>query len=214
MDVTTLQDKDLFQAWLNRMPESRRKKVKAYRYAEGSRLSLGVGILLFQAMERGGINPGCAEVRETEFGRPYLPDYPEFHFSLSHSGDWAMCAVSGHPVGCDAEKTGRGDERIAERFFHPEEREALRGEEDRAAWKRLFTRIWVRKESHVKLTGRGLGEGLSHFSAVSPEQGLWYAELEKEEYAFACCVRSAEKPSFRWREIPAAELWDGGTGSQ
>ena len=56
-------------------------------------------------------------------GKPYLSDSPEVHFSLSHSSDWAICAVSNHPVGADIQRcdTGRRDvaEQTACSLFEP-----------------------------------------------------------------------------------------------
>ena len=38
-----------------------------------------------------------------EHGKPYLQDYPEVHFNLSHAGNRVMCVVSPEPAGCDIE---------------------------------------------------------------------------------------------------------------
>ena len=54
-------------------------------------------------------------------GKPYLVSEPGIHFSLSHSGDWAVCALSDHPVGVDIERCEPGRRDIASRFFHREE---------------------------------------------------------------------------------------------
>ena len=44
------------------------------------------------------------EVLETAAGKPCLSNFPEAHFSLSHSDEVVMCVVSDRPVGCDVEK--------------------------------------------------------------------------------------------------------------
>ena len=197
-DVTPLSDPDLFEAWMARMPESRKRKVTAMRFAEGQRQRLGVGILLFQALERLGIDGSAVRIAEGEFGQPYLADRPEIRFSLSHAGKWALCALSGAPVGCDAEETaGENRERIADRFFHPEERDALAAEPDPTKRRLLFTRIWTRKESYLKATGKGITLGLETFSALRDGNGIWYGEGYAEENAvFSCCVLSDTRPVF------------------
>lgn len=196
-EVSPLREEALFRFWMERMPASRRRKVLAMRHAESQRLRLGVGILLFQALERRGI-PGNEEVAEGEFGQPYLPGHPEWRISLSHAGTRALCAVSDRAVGCDVEEMGRGSPDLVRRFFHPEEQQALEAEKDPEAWDRLFTRLWTRKESYLKATGRGIQDPLEGFSALESGHGIIYGEKDLAEgYCFSCCVL-AEDAEFRW----------------
>ena len=56
------------------------------------------------------------------FGKPQLIDFPQVHFNLSHSGDWALCVISDDgPVGVDIEVVRPLDEHddLAARFFPP-----------------------------------------------------------------------------------------------
>ena len=32
-------------------------------------------------------------------GKPFFPDFPQYHFNLSHSGRFALCALDSLPVG-------------------------------------------------------------------------------------------------------------------
>ena len=202
MEVAALSEPGLFSSWLDRMPENRKGKVLSLRNAESQRLSLGVGILLFQAMQRRGIDPERAEIAEGLRGKPFLPDVPDFHFSLSHAGVWAMCAVWNRPVGCDAERIGRADLRIARRFFHAEEVAALERETDPEARNRLLTRIWTRKEAYLKWTGEGLYQPMNSFSTLSPPEGIRYCDgTFAEGYAFSCCVYGEKEPIFEQREV-------------
>ena len=201
-EVTPLKDEALFGRWLERMPESRKRKVTGLRHAESQRLSLGVGILLFQALESRGVDGRTVRIAEGEYGQPYLPEHPEIRFSLSHAGDWALCAVSCGPVGCDAERIARADERIARRCFLPDEIAALDAAADPAARKRVFTEIWTRKESRAKADGRGLGMLMRSFSVIHPEPGVWYDEGDAPEgYVFTCCAFGKTPPEFRWKKL-------------
>ena len=96
-----------------------------------------------------------------EYGKPHLyfgvHSSSEIHFSLSHSGDYSVCAVSSHNVGVDIEKIGDDKERIADRFFAEEEREYI---QDAAG----FYRIWTLKESFMKAVGWGMKLPLDAFS--------------------------------------------------
>lgn len=208
-EVSPLREEALFRRWLERMPEFRKRKILELRHAESQRLSLGVGILLFQAMERHGLR-GNGEIAEEVYGRPYLPGHPEFRFSLSHAGLWAVCAAGSVPVGCDVERAGRGQPRLVRRFFHRAEQEALAEKEDPAEWDRLFTRIWTRKESYLKATGRGLSIPMNSFSVLDPPSGVLYDEQDLAEgYAFSCCAL-ADEVRFEWKTVRFPETPENG----
>ncbi|MFC9296029.1 4'-phosphopantetheinyl transferase family protein [Streptomyces sp. NPDC057011] len=83
------------------------------------------------------------------------------HFSLSHSDDLALIAVSGVPVGADVEgvpKPGIAEELLPS--LHPEENTALRALPD-AGRPAALARLWTRKEAYLKGTGVGLAYGFA-----------------------------------------------------
>ena len=202
MEVAPLAEEALFRLWLDRMPEIRRRKVASLRFAEGRRLSLGAGILLFRALEKRGLDGARTEIRENEFGQPCFPDHLDLHFSLSHAGTWAMCAVSGAPVGCDAERLGRGNGRLARYCLTPEELETLERKKDPGEWDREFTRFWTRKESYLKATGRGMSLRMSSFSVLPGEEGRWFEERPMAEgYVFSVCGLGRKTGSTVWRRV-------------
>jgi 4'-phosphopantetheinyl transferase len=99
----------------------------------------------------------------TVHGKPHLPTQTgpdRLCFNLSHSEEMALLALTrGCEVGVDIEwiDAERAHEDIAERFFSPAERTALRqvAPSQRAA---AFFACWTRKEAYIK--GRGLGLAL------------------------------------------------------
>lgn len=92
------------------------------------------------------------EIADTR--KPFLPQ-EEYHFSISHSGDFAAAIVSStHRVGIDAEMVTPRVERIKHKFLHPEELSAithLQGEELIAQ----LTVLWSAKEAMFKWWGKG-----------------------------------------------------------
>lgn len=209
MDVSPLADPALFADAMSRVPESRKQKIASFRHAESQRLSLGVGLLLVLALVEEGIDGRQARIAEGQWGKPFLPDHPNLHFSLSHSGKWAMCALGNRPLGCDVEATGRGNEKLTKRFFHPEEQQALAmlAPDTRPEWQREFARIWTRKESWLKADGRGLSLGMESFSVLADQPGIHYSEMSGTDgYAFACCILSEACPQIEWRETDAGKI--------
>lgn len=208
MDVSPLADPALFADAMSRVPESRKQKITSFRHAESQRLSLGVGLLLVLALEEEGIDGRQVRIAEGQWGKPFLPDHPNLHFSLSHSGKWAMCALGNRPLGCDVEATGRGNEKLTKRFFHPEEQQALAmlAPDTRPEWQREFARIWTRKESWLKADGRGLSLGMESFSVLADQPGIHYSEMSGTDgSAFACCILSEACPQIEWRETDAGK---------
>ena len=96
------------------------------------------------------------EVSMNEFEKPFYKEHPEIHFSLSHSGTMAMCAISDKPVGCDVERQRQRDLDIAKRFFAKEEYELIKSQPTEQEQTSMFFRIWTLKESFLKMIGSGL----------------------------------------------------------
>lgn len=148
-------------------------------------------------------------VARTERGKPYLPERPELHFSVSHSGKYFVCAFSGAPVGVDIQEHTllRGEtpesavprlKRTAKRFFHPLEADFV--EED--TYERFF-RVWTAKEACVKCTGQGIDNDFSSLCTVNeslPHLGVgkpvfwriataFFLQIKPEEnYTLAVCT--------------------------
>ncbi len=90
-------------------------------------------------------------IERTGEGKPEFTALP-LYFSVSNSGRFWYCLVSETPCGLDVQDAESRDYlRIAERFFRPEESEAVRN-----GGIRTFYRIWTRKEALGKLLGRGM----------------------------------------------------------
>lgn len=113
--------------------------------------------------------PGAVVFARGAHGKPFLPQ-GGLHFNVSHTQGLALYAIaSACEVGVDVEwmRPQVAHERIAARFFSPEEQAMLAhmpAEERRAA----FYHIWTRKEAYLKAHGDGLAAGLGTF-AVSLE---------------------------------------------
>lgn len=102
-------------------------------------------------------------------GKPYLKAYPELHFSLSHSGSIAVCALAGQEVGADIQQFGQIRKGLAERFFSSEDLLLIREwEEYGIRREEIFFRIWTIKEAYMKLTGEGMSQGL-HSTRILPD---------------------------------------------
>ncbi|HEY4330847.1 MAG TPA: 4'-phosphopantetheinyl transferase superfamily protein [Phycisphaerae bacterium] len=88
-------------------------------------------------------------------GKPQLENRG-IHFNLSHSGDWALVAISSQPVGIDLEEIRTLDfEATARSIFAPEALLALaRAPAHQKA--ETFFQLWVQNEARHKAFGLGI----------------------------------------------------------
>jgi 4'-phosphopantetheinyl transferase len=97
-------------------------------------------------------------------GKPYLPDFPDFAFNLSHTADRMAVVMSrGCRVGIDIEscKPRTNLAALADKCFGPEEKSYWQALPE-AEQLHSFYRFWTRKEAFVKAVGQGISLGLHH----------------------------------------------------
>lgn len=137
------------------LPQERQQQIRSCRLAEDQVRLAGAGWLLQLALQQAGVPIPQQQFVRTRFGKPRLADRDVPHFSLSHSGHWAVCAVADHPVGVDVELP-RCTSALARRHFHPEEVAAAATADD-------LCRLWTAKEAFLKALGVGLTIPLDSF---------------------------------------------------
>lgn len=116
-------------------------------------------------------------------GKPYFPDYPQLHFSLSHCRGAVMAVVDGREVGCDVEDfcSDLSAEFLAVAFSDAERR-AIR---ESASPCVELTRLWTRKEAVVKRSGI-IPDDPSEWP--SDDAGLTTAVCAGLDYVFSIAV--------------------------
>lgn len=186
-----LPDDNAFASALACLPDWRRRKCEALRFAPDRRRSVAAWLLLRQILAEGGVDADSLPVAENEFGKPAFDSALGVHFSISHAGDRVMAAVSDAAVGCDVEQVVPTDDGMLTACLVEAERSRLAALSG-AVRDRAFIRLWVRKESYAKAVGRGLGIGLSTFSALdAPPSSVWdWRDFDFGDGHFGCvCAR-------------------------
>lgn len=153
-----LEDPVLYDRLYAAASETRKKKIDRCRFLSDRMQLLAAESLLQLAWREAGRPADAFSYAYGRNGKPYFPDAPELHFSLSHSGEYAMLAVSDAEIGCDIERIRHVRDGVARRILTPEEYAALPpcGEPARDE---QFTRFWVAKESCFKACGEGIFAG-------------------------------------------------------
>lgn len=145
-----------------RLSPKRLEKVNSCRVEKNRKQSIGAELLLNYAI-RNEIKAECPVIWDTdENGKLFIPNC-DFNVNLSHSGDYAVCAVSDRAVGVDIQIIGKANMLLAKRFFTIDECEYINSSKNA---NEAFFDIWVKKESFIKAVGKGLAIPLSSFSVL------------------------------------------------
>lgn len=124
----------------------RKKKLDKITHINTKKLSLGVELALAAALTLRHLPSTPPEYFYDEFGKPRFNNNHHF-FSLSHSKNLAVCAISNEEIGTDIEHHRHISDSIGHFTLSPDEKECSPEE---------ILRKWVAKESYLKLTGSGI----------------------------------------------------------
>lgn len=131
--------------------------------------------------------PAGLTISRAERGKPYFAD-ASLELSISHSGKWWVLGLCDKPLGIDVQELKPARfQALAQRFFHPEEAAYLA----RSAYQNFYE-IWTKKESYVKLTGRGIDADFGRFSVLSLPVHFQQVDLE-EGYCLTVCTSEPPK---------------------
>ena len=121
--------------------EEKRAKCPARSRRKGS--AFGMSLLAYAIRQTWGME-ALPEIEEDDHGRPFFPEYPDRHFSISHCSTHVVCAVGEFPMGADVERRRQMRPDVEARLMTPEERDQFD-----------FFDLWVLRESVYKLTHQG-----------------------------------------------------------
>lgn len=137
---------------------------------------------LLKDMLKGFYNIGYTEemTEKTDYGKPYLADYPDIYFNLSHSKGIAACIIENRECGIDCEKVREYRPNVMKRAFSEKEQAAVEAapENERDM---LFFSLWTLKEAYVKAIGKGLSFPLNK-AEFFIEDGKISSNIEDYEF--------------------------------
>lgn len=126
-------------------------------------------------------------------GKPWFPDYPHLHFSVSHSGGLSLCALGEGPIGADLERVRPRSPGLPRYALSNREYAWFR---DRGSRWEDFYALWTLKEARVKCTGEGIFKVPARQVSVPllepGENGNWegfaFTALGGEDWRGAVCL--------------------------
>ncbi len=142
---------------LELLTSEEQKQYAQYRKEDDKKTFLCARIILREEFRKMGI-PFNQEISFNKYNKPFLADYPDFHFNISHSGNYVMLGISKYPIGVDIEKIITFDRKtimkLSKIVFHESEVQLL-SQHNVKDVQFLFTKLWTIKESFIKAIGKG-----------------------------------------------------------
>ncbi len=165
-------------ALLSRVSAHRQEKIKKLRAASDKKLSLYAALTARMALSLAlGIPADSLSFDTGAHGRPTLCGAPKIGFSVSHTKNFVLCAVSeSGPVGADAEYRKKAPAAVMRRAFCEDE---IRYVNTPAFSDERFFEIWTKKEAYTKYLGTGLAAKLTDINTLAPA-------LAPHFYTFSC----------------------------
>lgn len=126
-------------------------------------------------------------------GKPFLREFPDFHFNISHTKTALAVAFGDSPLGVDIEKLRDISLKPARRFCENEQK-YIKNEKD-------FFYIWTRKEAYIKRSGEGLSRPLNSFNCLEKSE---IKTFSKGEFIISVCSDTAD--CFEIIELTPAQI--------
>ncbi|HTN17892.1 MAG TPA: 4'-phosphopantetheinyl transferase superfamily protein [Chitinophagaceae bacterium] len=150
-------DPEIFGRLLHALPVQSKSSIVKYAAEQDRRLRIAGKALLrygLQQLDPSDKNP-LDQYRHTEGGKPLLQD-SDIQFSISHSGNVAVCAITkGIPLGVDVEQVLPLQADLLQPYFNKEQWQNILQATD--VLYELY-RQWTIKEAALKAWGIAIGE--------------------------------------------------------
>lgn len=147
---------------LEHINNKKRQKILKFKNLDDKIRSL-IGEILIRTLisQKFNIPNYKIDIKENQFGKPFLNNKKNFKFNISHSDEYVICAIDKNNIGIDIELVKPLDyKNIAKNFFTRDEYNYITSLNSL----NRFYEIWTRKESYVKAIGKGLYINLDSFN--------------------------------------------------
>lgn len=185
--------------------EQRRQQALRYSHTFGRFCCLKSYLMLLELLSAvyPELDTSKPEFGYTAQGKPFLLARPDLHFSISHTKNAILVAISDAPIGVDIEAFRSPSAALIARTMNATEQAAITAAAASAASaataataatpsglleppgtpEALFSAIWTRKEAVLKLRGTGIEGDLKH--VLSGSEAIFTRIFPRKSYAFS-----------------------------
>ena len=170
--------------------EQRRQQALHYSHTFGRFCCLKSYLMLLELLSAvyPELDTSKPEFGYTAQGKPFLLARPDIHFSISHTKNAILVAISDAPIGVDVEAFRSPSAALIARTMNATEQAAIAASaaatlEPPGTPEALFSAIWTRKEAVLKLRGTGIEGDLKH--VLSGSEAIFTRIFPRKSYAFS-----------------------------
>ena len=147
--------------------EEQQRAQQYYTEKHRRRFSVTRTMLRFILTQYLNVEPGFLALNYGKYGKPFLIDYPDLMFNVSHSCDFALIAIGlKYQLGVDIELfSDKPYAGIAQHCFAPTEI-AILTRLPFQLQRLVFFNIWTQKEAYIKACGVGLSYPTKRFTVA------------------------------------------------
>jgi 4'-phosphopantetheinyl transferase len=182
LNIEKFNDPGIYMEARRHISEERNRKADSMARMPGKFRSVGAGYLISIGLEAAGLSPFEERIAYSTYGKPYLPDHPDVHFNVSHSGNYVVGAFADKTVGIDIEEIHEIKPSLVKYAFNKREA-AIYDSLPESEKLNFFFENWTGKEAFLKHIAKGL--------SVRPAE--IYAKYEKQ-------INSLN--FYSWHDIP------------
>lgn len=153
-----------YKKYLPLISQERNKRIESFHYEKDKKVSLFTELLIRKEVAK-SLNIPFDKIQFTynEYGKPFIKNYPKYHFSVSHCKNCIAFAESNNEIGIDVEQVSKGNLSIAKNFFTFNEYMYIINSNNIDL---TFYQIWTAKEAYIKMIGKGLYIPLNSFNIL------------------------------------------------
>lgn len=179
-------DKSEFENLCYFVSEEKQACIKRYTSDIDKKLSLYSDLFIRLMLHRKfGISNDEIVISIGKYGKPFVLNFPEFHYNISHTRNAIAVALSCKDVGIDIERILNNQQKIATRCFTADEYKYIYGEQ--SYQDRRFYEIWTKKEAYIKCVGKGLTMQLNSFNVLDSNSEFKCYSFLRDNYMISIC---------------------------
>lgn len=193
-----------YEKYLPFISEERQEKILQFHFDKDKIISLFTELLIRnEIFKHLDISHSDIMFGYNEYGKPYLLNSLDYHFSVSHSGNCIAFVDSNVLIGIDVKQISGRNLKIAKKFFTANEYSFIKSNKDPIT---AFYRIWTSKEAYVKMLGLGLNKTFKSFDVFND---LYCCNLIAEqlpEFMLSVCLYNAQSDTVNITVVEQKQL--------
>ena len=134
------------------------------------------------------VNGNEINILRTNYGKPFLADFPEIHYNIAHSENFIVGVIAEESVGIDIERIRIINKLIVDSIYTKNEKQYISSKKNEVGIR--STKIWTMKEAYLKMLGSGFTLPHKKFDVLAlKNKSIFFTSMIYEDQIFTICYR-------------------------